>query len=294
MVRGEAVGVRHVLILAVLIGIGTSQVVLAVSTWNLGDWDVYRAAADRILAGLPLYSGADALHAYRYAPWLAYAAIPFNGAAWSALMLAASAIALVPLALRWRHPAALYLLMLFGPVLFYLSSSGNVQGLMLAVLVWTLPTRWAWAGIGLAASLKVVPILFALTLLAERRWWQAAGAVAFAAVLWLPVLWMGAESSTFDAGAARLLPLPVWALTSAIAVGVAGWLTYRQSKWTTLAAGVAAIASLPRFFMYDVTLLVPASDYAGRRVDQGANGRDRNRQRRAPASEPGMLAAQDE
>jgi hypothetical protein len=248
---------RILVALALVAGVGISQVLLALADWRLDDWAIYRAAADRILAGEPLYSGGDALHAYRYAPWLAYLAIPFSGPVWSALMLLGSGLALVPLARR-REPEAWLLLAVFAPILFYLSSSGNVQGPMLAALVWGLPSRWAFLAVGLAASLKVTPVLFALVLVAERRWWQAAGAVAVAGLLWLPILWMGASPATFDSGAARLLPVPVWGLVAAGSVGVAAWLAYRRSPLTALGAGVAAVLSLPRLFLYDVTLLLPS------------------------------------
>jgi hypothetical protein len=247
----------YLVCLAIVFGIGLSQVVLAVTDWRLDDWAIYRAAADRILAGKPLYSAGDALHAYRYAPWLAYVAVPFSGPTWSAVMLAGSGLAVLPLMRRWRQPEALVLLGIFVPILFYLSSSGNVQGPMLAALVWGLPTRLAFLAVGLAASLKVTPILFAFVLVAERRWWQAAGAVLVAGVLWLPVLWVGTDAATFASGAAQLLPTPVWALAVLASVGLTGWLAYRRSQLTGLASGVAAILSLPRLFLYDVTMLLP-------------------------------------
>lgn len=243
----------QIVALAIVAGIGVSQVIFAIADWRLDDWAIYRAAADRIVAGEPLYSGGDALHAYRYAPWLAYAAIPFAGPIWSALMLLGSALALVPLSRRWREPEALLLLALFAPILFYLSSSGNIQGPMLSALVYGLPRRWAWMAVGLAASLKIVPILFAIVLIGQRRYWQAAGAVALTAILWAPVLWMSWSESTVSAGAASA---PGWPFLGILALGAATLLA--RSRYATLAAGSAAIAALPRFFLYDVTLLLPA------------------------------------
>jgi hypothetical protein len=148
---------------------------------------------------------------------------------------------------------------MFAPVLFAMSASGNVQGPMLAALVWGIPTRWAWAAVGLAASLKVTPILFAAVLVAERRWWQALGAAALAGVLWAPLAFMSGSPETFEAGAARLLPVPVYLLVSVSAVAVLAWMARRRSPFTPLAAGVGAVITLPRLFLYDVTLLLPSA-----------------------------------
>jgi hypothetical protein len=245
--------------IAVVSGVGLSQVILAIGDWRLDDWEIYRSAADRVLAGEPLYASGEPLRVYRYSPWLAYAAIPFSGPVWSAVMLLGSAIALIPLMRLWRRAEAAILLLLFAPILFYMSSSGNVQGPMLAVLIWSLPTRWAFVGIGLAASLKVTPIAYALVLIAERRWLQAMGAVGLALALWAPAVLMGTSAETLDPGRSQLLPTGVW-IAVAVVVVVAGLaMAARRSPLTWLAAGIAAVTTLPRFFFYDSTLLLPAA-----------------------------------
>lgn len=258
--RAGVTRIGRLVAFAILIGIGISHVVWSIG-FSLDDWAIYRDAAERILAGQPLYSGADALHSYRYAPWFAYAVVPFAflpGAVWGLFMLAGSALALIPLA-RDSRPEARLLLVMFAPILFAMSASGNVQGPMLAALVWGIPTRWAWAAIGFAASLKVTPILFAAVLVAERRWWQAFGAGAVAVALWAPLAWMNGSPETFEAGAARLFPLPIYVLVSVAAVAGLAWVAWRRSAFTPLAAGVGAVITLPRLFLYDVTLLVPSA-----------------------------------
>ena len=172
------------LVTALLVGVGISAVVFAVTDWHLHDMEVYEAAALRIRDGQPLYGGdVDQLSAYRYAPWFAYAWLPLTylppevvRVGWSALMLAATVLALLPL-IRMR---AVLVVLLFGPILIGISAIGNVHPAMMALLMWGIPRRWGGIAVGLAASLKVVPILLVLHFVAERRWTQAGVALALA------------------------------------------------------------------------------------------------------------------
>ncbi len=128
---------------------------------------------------------------------------------------------------------------------------------MVTLLVLGMPTRWAGAASGVAASLKVVPILLVLVLIAERRWLQAAVAIMVAGILWSPVLAFEISPVTLDPGVARTLPEPVSSVVVVAVVAVAGALAWQRSRWISLAASTAALLVLPRLFVYEVSLLIP-------------------------------------
>ncbi len=256
--------------LALLIGVGINNVIWALADWHLTDMDAYYQAALRIRAGEPLYGGdVTPLNAYRYAPWFAYAWVPLSQVPdtimrgiWSLILVLGSAAALWPF-MRERTNAAWVLVFLMGPILLGISSIGNVQGPMVALLVLGMPTRWAGAAIGVAASLKVVPILLVLALIAERRWLQAAVAMLVAGILWSPIVAFEISPVTLDPGVARTLPTPLSHVVVIIAVTAAGALAWRGSKWTHIVAATAALLVLPRLFVYEVTLLMAGASWLG-------------------------------
>lgn len=247
-----------------LVAIGAVYSGEALTGWDLLDMSAYQDAALRIRAGEVLYGGDVHLNsAYRYAPWFAYAWVPLTylpeavvRVGWSALLLLGAALSVRPLMRRTK--ASVLLLILFAPLMFGTATGGNVQPLMIGALVWGLSTRLGWLAVGFAASLKLIPLAFCAVFIAERRWWQAVGAVALTAVLWMPVLWMPVEPVTFDTGLGRFLPTPLWLIVPAI--GAAGALGFaaRRSSYTPLAAAIAAIFALPRLFVYEIAILLPA------------------------------------
>src|SRR4029079_944327 len=110
---------------------------------------------------------------YRYAPWLAWLAVPWTylpppvaGALWSAVLLAASGLALVPLV----RAGAWVLVAFFAPILVGISAVGNIQPLIVAALVWGVERRSGPVWVALAASLKVFPLLLALVYAGRRQW----------------------------------------------------------------------------------------------------------------------------
>ena len=266
----------RLLITALLAGVGISTIVFAVSDWHLHDMQVYEAAAWRIRNGEPLYGGdVDQLSAYRYSPWFAYAWLPFTylpptvvRVLWSALMVAATALAVAPLV----RDRAVYPVLLFGPILIGISAIGNVHPAMMAVLMWGIPRRWGGLAVGLAASLKVVPILLILHFVAERRWTQAGVAIVVAAALWLPILLFDIAPVSFDPGAARTLAVPVWILVGAFGVAGATWLGLRRSRYSGLAAGTAALLALPRLFVYEISLVMVGTIPVRRRDSRPESG----------------------
>lgn len=77
-----------------------------------------------------------------------------------------SVAAVVPMARRraWLQ------VMFFFPILIGISAVGNAQALMVAWLVWGAERRSGPLWIALAASLKAVPILFAIVYIGRRQW----------------------------------------------------------------------------------------------------------------------------
>jgi hypothetical protein len=260
--RAGGVRVARTVALAVVIGIGLFNLLQAVTNWTLSDAAAYWNAALRLRDGLPLYpllANVDASEVYRYAPWFAWATVPLSllpvqvaGALWSAILLAASALALVPL-VRAR---AWILVALFAPILVGISAVGNVQPLLIAPLVWSVERRSGPVWIGVAASLKIFPILFAAVYLGRREWSRAAIATAVAVALWAPAFLYDLRGYATDAGqAASLFAVPaLWLLL--VGAGIVATLRLARGRFAWLAAGVDIVVALPRLFVYDVTFLM--------------------------------------
>jgi hypothetical protein len=278
-------GRARILALAICIGIGLAFVIANVRSWDLEDADAYWNAAQRLRIGQPLYipvdPGADEMVAYRYAPWFAWAWVPLTylpkhvvQIAWSAVLIAASAVALAPL-VRMRSAAAVCLLFLLGGLLIRTASTGNVHALMMAALVWGVSRRSAPFWIGVAASLKVVPILFALVLAGRGEWRRTALAIGVAALLWLPAAFLSLGSYPAEAGESLSLlsivgPIP-WLVAAAVVTGVAFRLAKTRYAWA--AASAAVIAAVPRLAFYDLTyLLVATPAGSGRTTEKVAAG----------------------
>jgi len=264
MPQSKLTGVRlaRTVALAVIIGIGLFNLFQAAANWTLSDAAAYWNAALRLREGealYPLLTNVDASEVYRYAPWFAWAAVPFTflpaqvaAALWSLVLLAASAVALLPL-MRAR---AWLLVALFAPILVGISAVGNAQPLIVAVLAWSVERRAGPVAIGVAASLKIFPIVFAAVYLGRRQWGRAAGALAVAALLWAPALLYDLRGYATDAGqAASLYAVPVlWAVVVGVGIGLT--LRLAQSRFAWLAAATTVVVALPRLFVYDVTYLM--------------------------------------
>jgi predicted membrane protein len=256
------VRLARIVALAVIIGIGIFNLVTAATHWTLSDAAAYWNAAERLREGAPLYpvlTNVDASEVYRYAPWFAWLAVPFTflpvgvaGALWSAVLLAASALALVPL-FRTRAWVAVAF---FAPILVGISAVGNVHPLLIAPLIWSVERRSGPLWIGVAASLKVFPILFALVYLGRGQWGRAGAAVAVGAVLWAPALLYDLRGYATEAGqAASLISVPLlWAVVVGAAIGITLRLARGPFGW--LGAAASVVLALPRLFVYDVTYLM--------------------------------------
>ena len=159
------------------------------------DVTAYWNAAERLRDGETLYQAgaANASDLYRYAPWFAFAWIPLTYlpfeavvSAWVGLMVAAALISTVPL-LRlgptgWAAFAFFLPLQLEGAVF------GNVQPLLVLMLMWGVNRRSGPIWIAVGASLKAVPLALALVYAGRGEWRKAAVATGLTAVLVAPML----------------------------------------------------------------------------------------------------------
>lgn len=254
----------RIVVVALIVGVGISQLILTVSDWHMSDAGAYWEAAMRLRDGEPLYpriANSEASEVYRYAPWFAWAWIPMTylprGAAnvlWSAILLGASAAALVPLVLRRAWLAVAF----FLPILIGISAIGNVQPLIVAALVLGVERRSGPLWIGLAASIKAFPILFALTYLGRGEWRRAMLSAIVAVLLVAPIALYDVSNYPFGASsAAFLISWPIiYALV--IAAGILATLRLARTRFAWLASATVVSLALPRFFVYDVTFLLPS------------------------------------
>lgn len=258
----------RLLAIAALLGLSVAWLYWAIDGFTLSDADAYRAAADRLLAGEDLYVVPQSQDdAFRYAPWFAAAWIPLaalpeplSDAVWFALLAAASILAVVPLAVVpsiWPRLIAV----LGASILLWTAARGNVHPLVMLALMWGIDRRLGPVWIGLAASLKAVPLLFALVYVARREWRRAAVTVAITAVLVAPMLPLGWDFESTEAGPSLsvyyLISPAAWALLVVFALAAVGTLALRRWPNTRFVAGAAAIAALPRLLLYDATYLLP-------------------------------------
>jgi len=252
----------RLLVTALVVGIGISQLVFTLTDWHLSDAAAYREAAWRLRSGEPLFPAlvdAEASEVYRYSSWFAWAWVPLTylprtvaDVIWSAVLLAASAAALIPLVRRRAWLAVAF----FAPILVGISAIGNVHPLIVAALVLGVERRSGPLWIGLAASLKAFPLLFTLTYLGRRQWGRVAATVGVTAVLVAPTLLHDLSNYPAGAGAAGMFVAwpPIYVLAVAAGILVSLRLAERRTAW--LAAATTVALALPRFFVYDVSYLM--------------------------------------
>jgi hypothetical protein len=254
----------RLLVIALIVGVGISQLILSIGDWHLRDMGAYWEAAMRLRDGEPLYpalTNTEASEVYRYAPWFAFAWVPMTylprevaGVVWSGILLVASAAALMPL-VRLR---AWLLVALFLPILVGISAIGNVQPLVVAALVLGLERRTGPAWIAVAASLKVVPILFVATYVGRGQWLRAAVAIGLTALLVAPMLLYDLSHYPTDAGGATLLLQWPIAYALVVAAGIALSVRLARGRFGWLASASTVTLAVPRFFVYDLTFLMAA------------------------------------
>jgi Glycosyltransferase family 87 len=264
-------GFVTVLILGLSIGltltfVGVGEALGLVPSAADHDWQAYYFAAERLRHGEPLYPPVDdpgTASVYRYPPWFAVAWIPLTllppevaSVIWVSAMFVAGAFALWPLMASGRRPAIL-LGALFTPFLAQAAIHGNVQPLLVALLIHSVDGRFGPISIGLAASLKGFPIIYAFVYAMRREWRNFAIAVTITAVLAGTLLLADLSNYPLYPGSLAGLWLisPIaWAVGALVAVGAVLWFARTRERW--FAASVAVVLSIPRLLYYDMTFLL--------------------------------------
>jgi hypothetical protein len=170
-----------------------ANAVLVTQQWEFNDVHAYLGAAQRIAEGGPVYAPtADESELYRYSPWFAVLWIPFTRlptlaveVGWAVVLIGATLVVLF----KFRHSwAELALALLLGGLMYRTAGWGNVQPIIVAALVYLLPTRAGPWVVGITASLKAWP-LAAVAVYAWRREWSAvAVSLGVAVAMSLPAL----------------------------------------------------------------------------------------------------------
>jgi len=251
------------LLLGVMLVIGIAT---AAENWHLTDLKAYLAAADLLASGgnpfeVQLWER-GLPYRYHYSPWFAAIFVPVLtlpetviNVGWSILLGAAAAASLVPLIQRhgW-HATPLVLLIAF--LYLNLVAEGNVQPLLLAGLVWSLERRSGPVMIGIAASLKLVPILLALVYVGRGEWRRALLAAAVTGLLLAPSLLFEIAPTALETGGTGLFSTApiVWGIGLAVAMVLTLLLSRGPHAW--LAASTATVLALPRLLIFDVTNLI--------------------------------------
>jgi len=264
----------RIIVVALVVGVGISQLILTVGDWHLRDAGAYWEAALRLRMGEPLYpalADTEASAVYRYAPWFAWAWIPLTFlprelayGTWSVILLGASVAALVPLVQRRAWLAVAF----FFPILVGIAGIGNVQPLIVAALVLGVERRGGPLWIGIAASLKAVPILFAVTYIGRGQWRRAVASAAVAGALVAPML--AYDLSNYPTGADTAAFLSAWPVVYAavISLGILVSLRLADARFAWLASATTVALAIPRFFVYDVTFLMPSVPRETNRPDK--------------------------
>jgi hypothetical protein len=241
------------------------------ASWRWGgDMDAYWNAAVRLATGQPLFPELHDVNAhsvYRYSAWFAAAWIPLTHLprdvvtnVWVGLMLI-SAVALLAVAGSRRSLAGWLLVVLMAPVLIQSAWYGQVQPLLVLGLVWGLgrPSGPAW--IGVAMSMKLLPILLIVIYLPDREIRKAAFAVGIGAALTLPTMFFDLSHYPIDAGVTasfwQIAPA-LWAAFALASIAVATWVANRWPHLAVVAAGSAVILASPRIYLDYTSYLLPA------------------------------------
>jgi hypothetical protein len=244
--------IERILLLA-LAALGGILLVVIIGTFWQGPNDslAYWIAAERLMAGEPIYTGQSVVepYAYHYPPPLAQALAPFTLVVPALLyvILYRALLLLTTWDLAGRRMLWMLALIAFVPVATELRFE-NVQLFMALAIVYGLG-RWPWA-FAIMAVIKVSPGLGVVYLGIRRQWRDAAIAaavgVAIVAISFAldPTLWRAFfEQIGGQAGVAgnSLVPLPyvVRAVIGLVLV-VAGGLIGRRTGELLLVAGVTA------------------------------------------------------
>jgi hypothetical protein len=256
------------LILGLLFATTIIRVWLIAGEWGMEDVDAYWDAANRLKAGDALYPTGldpDNYRVFRYAPWFAWLWVPLTSlpqplveVVWGAILAVAAASILI--ALVRLGSAGVALALLLTPWLLSLVQVGNIQPLVVAALGFGVTRRSGPLWIAIAASLKAVPILWALVYLARRQWLAIAASLVIAAILASSFLLYDLSGYVTDPGRSAFslyyyLSPEAWVVGAVLAIAVAFYLAWRRSEWVWPAVAVAVMLVAPRSHVTYATYL---------------------------------------
>lgn len=232
---------------------------------NQVDMQVYQAAADALLNGRPLYSQGvlGGMH-FTYPPFAAVLFLPL-AVVWLPLLHVVWALGnLTLLTLIVRRGCSRFdlppeMTVVFLGLALWLDpirtslDLGQINILLLGLVVFDLcrrrPSRWAGVGVGLAAGLKLTPLIFVVYLLFARRWREAAVALStFAVTVGIGLLFVPEATQYWIGGifgdSSRIGPLAHW-YDQSIHGMLARVLGQPQSTvcWLLLGGGVALVGT---------------------------------------------------
>lgn len=253
---------------AILLGLAISQVVIYVVRFEPIDATSYTWAGEAWRTTGNPYTEASFRVGdnpiYRYAPWFAVPWIGFSllphglvEGAWALLMVACAFVAVIPMFRAHGARAIPFGGFMLG-WLIAIGLNGNVQPAMIALLAWGVERRWGPVAIAVCASLKAVPILYAVVYASRGEWRKVAVAGSLTAILVAPMLLFDIPAISTMAGETYSLFSTSPILWAAVALATLAWAWMMgRTRYAWVAAGAAVLMALPRAYIYDLTFLVP-------------------------------------
>ena len=252
--------------LAVLIALTSYALLTYALSREVGiDVTAYYGAAERLRDGDTLYAArpANASDLYRYAPWFAVAWIPLTAfpietvaAAWVGLMAAAALLSTLPL-LRfgWTGLAAVAF---FLPLQLQGAAFGNVQPLLVLLLMLGVNRRAGPLCVAIGASLKLAPIALVLVYAGRGEWRRVVITLGLTALLVAPMLLFDLSGYSTDPGPRQdSLAGYSWLLFAPVALAsLAGAYLLARERHGWTAGAFAIVASLPRLLSYEAGFLL--------------------------------------
>lgn len=200
--------------LVLLVTLGALVGAVATRWWGFVDLRVYRYGGATVLDGLPLYAAAEPSTGllFTYPPFAAAVMAPLallppwacaGLVAGAGVLALAATLRACAVPRRWVGPLALPLLLL-DPVRETLQF-GQVNLVLMALVAWDLLVlRGRWSGwlVGVAAGIKLTPVVFvALLVLVGRRADALRAASAAAATVLVGVVALPADAAAYWTGA---------------------------------------------------------------------------------------------
>ena len=186
------------LLVLILLGFAIGKRLVLLPVWTQLDLDVYRTGAANLAAGRPLYELVPGQYPFTYPPFAAILMLPLEHidravaiAAVATLSLAGYALICAITIKKLGIDRQLGWFLAFGAIslqpLFNTFELGQINLILMALVMLdclVVPPRYRGLGVGLAASIKIVPGVFILYFLLRRDWRAVAqSCVTFAATI---------------------------------------------------------------------------------------------------------------